>query len=227
MRVLVVEDETTIARPLRRALEREGYDVSICETGHGALKLARTWVPDLILLDLLLPDMDGRDVAREIRTTSQVPIIMVTARAEERDRVVGLEIGADDYLTKPFSVAELIARMRAVTRRSSAPPPVYGVDTLRFKDLRIDLTTYRAYRGDEELDLTHKEFEMLRMLMLRPGAIVRRDELIRTVWNLLPAESGKTLDVHMSVLRRKLGDEARHPHYVETVRGVGFRLASG
>jgi DNA-binding response OmpR family regulator len=227
MRVLVVEDETTIARPLRRALEREGYDVSVCETGHGALKLARTWVPDLILLDLLLPDMDGRDVAREIRTASQVPIIMVTARAEESDRVVGLEIGADDYLTKPFSVTELIARMRAVTRRSSPAPQATDAEVLTFKNLRLDLTTYRAYRGEEELDLTHKEFEVLRILMLRPGAIVRRDDLIRTVWNLLPAETGKTLDVHMSVLRRKLGDEARHPRYVETVRGVGFRLATG
>ena len=227
LRVLVVEDETTIARPLRRALEREGYDVSVVETGHGALKLARTWMPDLILLDLLLPDMDGRDVAREIRMSSQVPIIMVTARAEESDRVVGLEIGADDYLTKPFSVTELIARMRAVARRSSPSAPGSGSEVLNFKDLRIDMTTYRAFRGEEELDLTHKEFEVLRILMLRPGAIVRRDELIRTVWNLLPAESGKTLDVHMSVLRRKLGDEARHPRYVETVRGVGFRLATG
>ena len=223
MRVLVVEDETTIARPLRRALEREGYDVSVCETGHGALKLARTWVPDLILLDLLLPDMDGRDVAREIRTNSKVPIIMVTARADESERVVGLEIGADDYVTKPFSVAELIARMRAVTRRSAVT--TRAGDLLRFKDLRLDLDTYRAYQEEQELDLTHKEFELLRVLMLRPGAIVRREELVRAVWNLLLAESGKTLDVHMSVLRKKLGDEARRPRYIETVRGVGFRLA--
>ena len=223
MRVLVVEDETTIARPLRRALEREGYDVSVCETGHGALKLARTWVPDLVLLDLLLPDMDGRDVARELRTTSQVPIIMVTARAEESDRVVGLEIGADDYVTKPFSVTELIARMRAVTRRSAVATVPGGA--LRFKDLRLDLDTYRAYQSEQELDLTHKEFELLRVLMLRPGAIVRREDLVRAVWNLLLAESGKTLDVHVSVLRKKLGDEARRPRYIETVRGVGFRLA--
>jgi DNA-binding response OmpR family regulator len=224
MRVLVVEDETTIARPLRRALEREGYDVSVCETGHGALKLARTWIPDLILLDLLLPDMDGRDVAREIRASSKTPIIMVTARAEENDRVVGLELGADDYVTKPFSVTELIARMRAVSRRSSGTDR--GDEILTFKDLRLDLDRYRAYRGEAELDLTHKEFELLRVLMLRPGAIIRREELVRAVWNLLVAESGKTLDVHMSVLRKKLGDEARRPRYIETVRGVGFRLAT-
>ena len=224
MRVLVVEDETTIARPLRRALEREGYDVSVCETGHGALKLARTWIPDLILLDLLLPDMDGRDVAREIRASSQTPIIMVTARAEESDRVVGLEIGADDYVTKPFSVTELIARMRAVTRRSTSGAK--GSEVLRFKDLRLDMDRYRAYQADRELDLTHKEFELLRVLMLRPGAVIRREELVRAVWNLMVAESGKTLDVHMSVLRKKLGDEARRPRYIETVRGVGFRLST-
>ena len=145
---------------------------------------------------------------------------MVTARAEESDRVVGLEIGADDYLTKPFSVTELIARMRAVTRRSSAAVPGGASEVLNFKDLRIDLTTYRAYRGEDELDLTHKEFEVLRILMLRPGAIVRRDELIRTVWNLLPAESGKTLDVHMSVLRRKLGDERRATARIRAISSV-------
>ena len=118
MRVLVVEDETTIARPLRRALEREGYDVSVCETGHGALKLARTWSPDVILLDLLLPDMDGRDVAREIRTSSGVPIIMVTARGEEADRVAGLELGADDYVIKPFSPRELLHRVNTMLART-------------------------------------------------------------------------------------------------------------
>jgi DNA-binding response OmpR family regulator len=222
MRVLVVEDEAILARPLRRALEREGYAVSVTETGHGALKLARTWEPDLILLDLMLPDMDGRDVAREIRSSSQVPIIMVTARGDESDRIVGLEIGADDYVIKPFSVTELIARMRAVTRRSEGGRR--DGELLVFGDLRLDLATYRAFRAGQELDLTHKEFEVLRMLMIRPGALVRREELVRGVWNLLLAESGKTLDVHMSGLRKKLGDDARHPKYIETIRKVGFRL---
>ena len=225
MRVLVVEDEAVLSRPLRRALEREGYAVAVTETGHGALKVARTWEPDLILLDLMLPDMDGRDVAREIRATTQVPIIMVTARGDENDRVVGLELGADDYVIKPFSVAELIARMRAVSRRTeSARRPD---EQLVHGDLRLDLATYRAYRAEEELDLTHKEFEVLRMLMIRPGALVRREELVRGVWNLLLAESGKTLDVHMSGLRKKLGDDARHPRYIETIRKVGFRLVGG
>jgi DNA-binding response OmpR family regulator len=179
----------------------------------------------VILLDLLLPDMDGRDVAREIRTRSAVPIIMVTARGEEADRVAGLEIGADDYVVKPFSVPELIARMRAVARRTQqAPEPSASV--LTFKDIRLDLASYRAFKGNVELDLTNKEFELLRILMMRPGELIRRDEVVRAVWNMSLAESGKTLDVHMSGLRRKLGDEARRPTYIETVRSVGFRLVA-
>jgi DNA-binding response OmpR family regulator len=225
MRVLVVEDESTIARPLRRALEREGYTVSLCETGHSALRLARTWEPDVILLDLLLPDMDGRDVAREIRTRSQVPIIMVTARGEEADRVAGLELGADDYVVKPFSVPELIARMRAVSRRMVAVPEASST-TLTFKDIRLDLGAYRAFKEGRELELTNKEFELLRMLLMRPGALVRRDEVVRAIWNMSLSESGKTLDVHVSGLRKKLGDDARRPSYIETVRSVGFRLAT-
>jgi DNA-binding response OmpR family regulator len=225
MRVLVVEDESTIARPLRRALEREGYAVSLCETGHSALRLARTWSPDVILLDLLLPDMDGRDVAREIRSRSQVPIIMVTARGEEADRVSGLELGADDYVVKPFSVPELIARMRAVSRRAGTTPET-SESVLTFKDLKLDLGAYRAFQNEKELDLTNKEFELLRMLLMRPGALVRRDEVVRAIWNMSLSESGKTLDVHVSGLRKKLGDDARRPSYIETVRSVGFRLST-
>jgi DNA-binding response OmpR family regulator len=225
MRVLVVEDESTIARPLRRALEREGYAVSLCETGHSALRLARTWSPDVILLDLLLPDMDGRDVAREIRSRSQVPIIMVTARGEEADRVSGLELGADDYVVKPFSVPELIARMRAVSRRVGTTPETSD-SVLTFKDLKLDLGAYRAFQDDKELDLTNKEFELLRMLLMRPGALVRRDEVVRAIWNMSLSESGKTLDVHVSGLRKKLSDDARKPRYIETVRSVGFRLST-
>jgi len=225
MRVLVVEDESTIARPLRRALEREGYAVSLCETGHSALRLARTWSPDVILLDLLLPDMDGRDVAREIRSRSQVPIIMVTARGEEADRVSGLELGADDYVVKPFSVPELIARMRAVSRRMGTTPEASD-SVLIFKDLKLDLGAYRAFKDGAELELTNKEFELLRMLLMRPGALVRRDEVVRAIWNMSLSESGKTLDVHVSGLRKKLGDDARRPRYIETVRSVGFRLST-
>jgi DNA-binding response OmpR family regulator len=211
--------------PVRRALEREGYAVAACDTGRGALALAARWQPDVILLDLMLPDLDGRDVARELRAASDVPIIMVTARGEETDRVAGLELGADDYVVKPFSLPELVARIRAVVRRRGPGPRPSEI--LVHKDLRLDLERYRAFRGDRELALTAKEFELLRMLMRRPGALVRREELVRAVWNLSLHESGKTLDVHMSSLRRKIGDDARRPRYIETVRNVGFRLVDG
>jgi DNA-binding response OmpR family regulator len=225
MRVLVVEDEFAIAKPLRNALEREGYMVSVSDTGGGAIKLARTWKPDVVLLDLMLPDIDGREVAKQIRSFSGVPIIMVTARAEESDRIVGLEIGADDYVTKPYSLGELMARIRAVTRRAKgAVEPASGA--LRFKDLVLEPDTYRVFRGGEPLSLSQKEFEILRMLMEHPGAVVSRADLVHGVWNLPLYEGSKTLDVHMSWLRRKLGDEASNPEYVETVRGVGFRLAT-
>ena len=225
LRVLVVEDEFTIAKPLRNALEREGYLVSVCDTGGAALKLTKTWVPDVVLLDLMLPDTDGREVAKEIRTFSDVPIIMVTARAEESDRIVGLEIGADDYVTKPYSIGELIARIRAVTRRSKGQGARAG-GALRFKDLTLEPETYRVFRGDTQLSLSQKEFEILRMLMEHAGAVVSRADLVHGVWNLPLYEGSKTLDVHMSWLRRKLEDDASAPAYIETVRGVGFRLAT-
>lgn len=225
LRVLVVEDEFAIAKPLRNALEREGYLVSVCETGASALKLVHTWVPDVVLLDLMLPDIDGREVAKEIRSFSGVPIIMVTARAEESDRIVGLEIGADDYVTKPYSLGELMARIRAVTRRArDQAQPSAGV--LRFKDLTLEPESYRAFRGDEPLSLSQKEFEILRMLMEHPGAVVSRTDLIHGIWNLPLYEGSKTLDVHMSWLRRKLQVDPSTPQYIETVRGVGFRLST-
>ena len=218
MRVLVVEDESTIARPLRRALEREGYAVSLCETGHSALRLARTWEPDVILLDLLLPDMDGRDVAREIRTRSQVPIIMVTARGEEADRVAGLELGADDYVVKPYGLRELIARIRAVMRRAATLGGPNG--PLRAGELEVDERARRATLAGRELELTPKEFELLAALARDPGAAVSRQRLLAEVWQTSWYGSSKTIDVHVAALRRKLGD----PAWIETVRGVGFRL---
>ncbi|MCA1831972.1 MAG: response regulator transcription factor [Actinomycetota bacterium] len=225
MRVLVVEDEFGIAKPLRNALEREGYMVSVSDTGQGAIKLTKTWKPDVILLDLMLPDIDGREVAKQIRAFSGVPIIMVTARAEESDRIVGLEIGADDYVTKPYSLGELMARIRAVTRRAKGTTET-TTGALTFKDLMLEPDTYRVFRAEEQLSLSQKEFEILRMLMEHPGAVVSRADLVHGVWNLPLYEGSKTLDVHMSWLRRKLGDEASSPEYIETVRGVGFRLAT-
>lgn len=225
LRILVVDDEDALARAVRHTLEREGYQVSVCGTGAAAEKLARTWRPDVILLDLGLPDVDGREVAQRIRADSGTPIIMVTGRGQESERVVGLELGADDYIVKPFSLPEMVARVRAVARRASAPPALRP-ETLTFKQLRLDTATYRCYLDQAEVPLTQKEFEVLRLLLQRPGTVVRRDEIVRAVWNATPAEAAKTLDVHMSSLRKKLSDDPKAPRYIETVHGVGFRLAA-
>lgn len=232
LRILVVDDEEAMSRSVRRVLEREGYAVAVCESGAAAQRLASSWRPDVILLDLGLPDVDGREVAQRIRSESDVPIIIVTARGKESERIVGLELGADDYVVKPFSYPELVARVRAVARRAGgaggaggAPQRKAGV--LEHKDLMLDPGVYRVRQGEEDLALTQKEFEVLRMLMQRPGMVVRRDEIVRAVWNAAPAEAAKTLDVHMSSLRKKLGDDPKSPRYIETVHGVGFRLSAG
>lgn len=221
-RVLVVEDESSIVGPLRRALRREGYEVGVCETGAEALTMVGSWEPTVVLLDLMLPDIDGREVARIIRENSTVPIIMVTARSDEAERVAGLELGADDYVVKPFSLPELLARVRAVGRRIGPRATVHN--GLTFKDLRLDLGAHRAYKGGTELHLSRKEFELLRLIMAQQGNLVRREDLIDAVWHVSPGESGKTVDVHMSWLRKKIGDDPKRPRYIQTVRGVGFRL---
>jgi two-component system, OmpR family, response regulator RegX3 len=214
MRVLIVEDEQPIAEPLAEGLRREGFDVEWAPTGAAALEADE---PDVVLLDLRLPDMDGLDVCRSIRARSDVPIIVVTARGDEPDRVVGLELGADDYVVKPFGLRELIARIRAVTRRgrtASAEGP------LRVGDLEVDSRSRRVRVGKRELDLTPKEFDVLAMLVRDPGAVVSRRRLLGEVWDTSWYGSTRTIDVHIAALRRKLGD----PGWIETVRGVGFRL---
>jgi two-component system, OmpR family, response regulator RegX3 len=214
MRVLVVEDEEAIAEPLAEGLRREGFTVTVVGTGTEALAADEA---DVVLLDLRLPDTDGLDVCRQLRARSDVPIIVVTARGEEVDRVVGLELGADDYVVKPFGIRELIARIRAVTRRTqgrAAEGPV------RIGLLEIDERARRATIGEEELDLTAKEFDLLLALARDPGAVVSRHRLLEDVWNTSWHGSTKTIDVHVAALRRKLGD----PALIETVRGVGFRL---
>jgi two-component system, OmpR family, response regulator RegX3 len=218
MRILVVEDEDAIAEPLLDGLRREGYEVERAATGTDALDESRR--PDLVLLDLRLPDVDGLDVCRTLRERSAVPIIVVTARGEESDRVVGLELGADDYVVKPFGVRELIARIRAVTRRTSARPHETG--PLRVGDLSVDTRARRAQLGERELDLTPKEFDLLAALASDAGAAISRRRLLEEVWETSWYGSAKTIDVHVAALRRKLGD----PRWIETVRGVGFRLRS-
>ncbi|MDO4665206.1 MAG: response regulator transcription factor [Actinomycetaceae bacterium] len=222
-KVLLVEDDPAIAEPLTRALSREGYNVSAHRTGGGALAdLAET---DLVVLDLGLPDIDGLDVARKIRNQGiNVPIMILTARADEVDMVVGLDAGADDYVTKPFRLAELLARVRALLRRSGGEA---AEDELEAQDIRVDVAAHRAFKDGQELQLTAKEFELLRVLVRERGNVVERDMLMREVWGSDPTDSTKTLDMHVSWLRRKLGDDANRPRYITTVRGMGFRFESG
>jgi two-component system, OmpR family, response regulator RegX3 len=224
-RILVIEDEQSISEPLVDALVREGFDVVVAATAEAGRERFRELGPDLVLLDVMLPDGDGRDVLREIRAVSRTPVVMLTARGEELERVLGLELGADDYVTKPFSGAELAARIRAVLRRSDVSVPDPG-EVLQAGDLRMDLDRHVTSRGGEEIDLTVKEFELLRMLLENAGRLVRREQLIREVWDTSWFGSTKTLDVHVSTLRKKLGDDPSAPRYIHTVRGVGFRFAS-
>ena len=224
--VLLVEDEESITTPLTAALAREGFDATVAATAAEALELARSLEPDLVLLDLMLPDGSGLDVCRELRRTSKVPIIVVTARGDEADRVVGLELGADDYVVKPFSARELVARIRAVLRRTEgAADPQEEV--LRVGPLAVDSARRVASLDGEPLELSRKEFEVLQLLARESGRVVTRERLLQEVWDTAWFGSTKTLDVHVSALRRKLGDDSSEPRFIHTVRGVGFRLAGG
>ena len=226
-RILLVEDETSIAEPFARLLAREGFDAQVAGTVASALELFESHDPDLVLLDLNLPDGDGRDVARELRTRSRVPIIMLTARGTETDRVVGLEIGADDYVVKPFSSAEVVARIRAVLRRTAEASPAAASDgPLDIQGLRVDRAARRVTLDGEELELSRKEYELLLDLAEHAGTVVTREDLMSRVWDENWFGSTKTLDVHIGWLRRKLGDDAADPRWIETVRGVGFRFAA-
>jgi len=221
-RILIVEDEASIAEPFARLLEREGFETIVAGTAAAALAAARSERPDLVLLDLVLPDGDGRDVCRVLRAESAVPVIMLTARGTETDRVVGLELGADDYVVKPFSAAEVVARIRAVLRRTASAPSSAAASPIRIRDLEVDLLARRATLAGAELELSRKEFDLLAELVSHAGEVVRREDLMSRVWDVNWFGSTKTLDVHMGWLRRKLGD----PTYVDTVRGVGFRFAA-
>lgn len=216
VQLLIVEDDDAIAIPLEEGLEREGFECTRVATGAAALEAPPA---DLVLLDLGLPDMDGNDVCRELRARSNVPVIVVTARGEEVDKVVGLELGADDYLVKPFGLRELVARIRAVLRRTDARGD--GEDPiLRDGLLEVDTRTHRSTVDGSEMNLTPKEFDLLALLATDPGATFTREEILEQVWDAHWYGPTKTLDVHVASLRKKLGD----PDWIETVRGVGFRL---
>jgi two-component system, OmpR family, response regulator RegX3 len=226
--VLLVEDEQSIAEPFARALAREGFQPMIARTAAEALRVGREGSPDIVLLDLSLPDGDGRDVCRELRRHSDVPIIMLTARGTVTDRVVGLELGADDYVVKPFAAGEVISRIRAVLRRARTvagePAASPAQQPLQIHDLRMDLAARRAWLAGAELELTRKELDLLARLARDAGRVVTRETLMSEVWDENWFGSTKTLDVHIAALRRKLGDDPNAPRYIHTVRGVGFRF---
>ena len=223
--MLVVEDEESITTPLVEALAREGFEAAVAPTAADALQLAGSLEPDLVLLDLMLPDGSGLDVCRELRRTSRVPIIVVTARGDEADRVVGLELGADDYVVKPFSARELVARVRAVLRRVAEAGEERPEGAIEVGEVRLDADRRTATFRSEGLELSRKEFDLLRLLMDNAGSVVTRERLIDEVWDTNWFGSTKTLDVHVSGLRKKLGDDSADPRYIHTVRGVGFRFA--
>jgi DNA-binding response OmpR family regulator len=223
--VLLVEDESSVAEPLTQALRREGFEPIVAGTAAGALELALAGEFDFVLLDLTLPDGDGRDVCRTLRRASSVPIVMLTARGTEFDKIIGLELGADDYVVKPFSSAELIARMRAILRRAREGPDL-PPGPVRIGELEVDERGRRVTLREQELALTLKEFDLLARLVRDAGSVVRREDLMADVWDENWFGSMKTLDVHVSTLRRKLEDDPARPRYLHTVRGFGFRLAA-
>jgi len=225
-RILFVEDEPSIAEPFAAALRREGFQPEIVTRAAHALERARVDPPDLVLLDLNLPDGDGRDVCRELRRASDVPIVMLTARGTETDRIVGLELGADDYVVKPFSSGEVIARIRAVLRRDQRATHPVPAAAIVVGDLDIDVAARRARLRGEVLEMPRKEFDLLVRLARDAGRVVSREDLMEQVWDRNWFGSTKTLDVHIASLRRKLGDDPAVPRWIETVRGVGYRFAA-
>jgi len=221
--ILVVDDEPRIAEIARDYLARAGYTVTIAGSGADALTLARTRRPDLIVLDLGLPHVDGLDVTRALRRQSNVPIIMLTARVEESDKLIGLELGADDYITKPFSPRELVARVRAVFRRVDAAPD--RADLIRAGDVTLDRPRMRAEVAGRRLDLTPAEFELLAALAKQPGRVFTRAQLLDVVGGLDTDAFERAIDAHVKNLRRKLEPDPRNPRYVLTVYGIGYRFA--
>jgi DNA-binding response OmpR family regulator len=224
--ILLIEDNITLADTLRYNLEREGYIVLQSADGIQGLELARQEHPDLLILDIMLPRLDGFSVCRILRQESDIPIIMLTARQDEVDRIAGLELGADDYVSKPFSLGELLARVRAILRRTERQPSQSSSnrDVLEAGPLRLDTRSRRAWRKDQELALPQKEFDLLTCLMLNRGIALSRDLLLERVWGFDFVGDSRTVDVHIRWLRGKIEPEPAHPCYIQTVRGVGYRF---
>jgi DNA-binding response OmpR family regulator len=230
--VLVVDDEPTLRETLAEALEAEGLEVMTAADGREALERFRARTPDLVLLDLMLPGLSGIEVCRIMRRESSVPIVMLTARDSEIDKVVGLEVGADDYVTKPFSLRELLARVRAQLRRLDGADRVSGHEDgmtpapapIRLGDVSVDLAGHRLLRDGQEVALKPKAFELLAFLLRHPGQVFDRDQLLEKVWGYDYAGETRTVDVHVHWLRAAIEPDASHPRYLQTIRGVGYVL---
>ena len=221
--ILVVEDDPTISEVVARYLEREGYEAVIAVDGEEALSRAAEINPDLVVLDLMLPKIDGYEVCRMLRAKGAVPIIMLTAKGEETDKLVGLNLGADDYMTKPFSPRELVARVKAVLRRS-AMPPVDSGDMLRYPDLSIDPLARGVIANGRDVELTAKEFDLLLFLARYPGRVFSREQLLNDVWDYAFAGDSSTVTVHMRRLREKIERDPARPRHLLTVWGVGYKF---
>ncbi|HEX4946492.1 MAG TPA: response regulator transcription factor [Blastocatellia bacterium] len=222
-RILVIEDDPAILRGLADNLKLESHEVLTATDGETGYDLIHTAQPELIILDLMLPRLDGYEVCRKVRREGlPTPILMLTARGEVGDRVLGLDLGADDYMTKPFSIRELLARVRALLRR--AQPNHTLPDELRLGDIVVDFRRYEAHKGEQKLELTRKEFGVLRLLASRTGEVVTRDELLNAVWGYDHYPTTRTVDNHIVWLRAKLEDDPSAPQYLQTVHGVGYKL---
>ncbi len=226
-KILVVDDEEHILELLKFNLETNGYKVLCADNGIDALKIARQEVPQLVLLDLMLPKMDGYDVCKEIRkdnSISNMPIIMLTAKGEEFDKILGLELGADDYLTKPFSVRELVARVKAILRRTK----IQEVDkSFSFGNIIIDFSKHEVLNEEGKIDLTLKEFELLEILIRNKGRVMTRDFLLDKIWGYEYVGETRTVDVHIRHLRQKIEEDDKNPRFIETIRGIGYRFNLG
>ena len=224
--VLLIDDEIMITEPLARALRQAGYDVQVAHNGRDGLALAHSQQPDAVLLDVLMPLMDGWEVCRALRRDSTVPILMLTALGDEVDRILGLELGADDYIVKPFSPRELIARLRALLRRVELDRrPTADDDQIIAGPLRLDLNSHRAFKEGVELPLRQKEYDLLALLLSHPGQVVTRAEFFDQVWGTDWLGDTRTLDVHIRWLREKIEADPGQPRLIQTVRGVGYRFA--
>lgn len=222
---MLVDDERAIVESLRYALEKEGYEVLEASEGGAALDLARTRSPDLVLLDIMLPGMSGFEVCRILRQESSVPILMLTARADEPDRIVGLDLGADDYITKPFSLREVLARVRAAIRRSQASGAGARDEVLHVGEIVMDVARHEVRVGERSVTLPPRQFDLLRAFLSNPGRVLTRAMLLQQVWGYDYTGDDRTVDVHVRWLRRKL-QEAGSQTAIETVRGVGYKLGA-